>query len=104
MDDTRLTIAEMKLVAHEKLHEETQAAIRTLSSGIDQLVKAEIRREQDSEIFERIFTDIEKTKKELREFKDSVAAAELAAYKGVVLKVGSVIVLLLLTAIAARLV
>ena len=103
MDDTRLTIAELKLAAHEKLHSETQEAIRILTGGIDQLVKAEIRREQDGEIFKRIFAALESTQAELDEFKESMAKKELEAYKGIVLKFGGIILLVLITAIAARL-
>jgi hypothetical protein len=92
--DTRLALAEAKIAQHDKLHEETQAAIRELTAGVNQLVQAEIRREQDDSTFKRLFReiselrlDLENHGKALQAYKDEQLQKELSAYKGVVLKV-----------------
>jgi uncharacterized membrane protein YccC len=82
--DTRLALAEQKLQQHDRMHNETQEAIKTLTEGISQLVKAEIRREQDDEIFNRIFGEIAELKKKQQEHKDMLAAKELESTRQLV--------------------
>lgn len=84
--DTRLAVAEMKLAAHDRMHEETQVCIKVLSDGISKLVQAEVRREQDEATFRRLFSEIDELSKEFQAYKDAQAEKELAAYKGIVLK------------------
>lgn len=85
--EARLAVAELKLEHHDKLHEETQSAIRELTNAITTLVQAEIRREQDEDTFRRIFTSIDKLRSDFEEYKDRQTEKELAAYRGVVVKV-----------------
>ncbi len=91
--DTRLALAEEKLRQHDKMHEDTQAVIRELTAGVNQLVQAEIRREQDDSTFRRLFGEIaalrealEKNSKDLQMYKDAQLTKELDAYRGIVLK------------------
>lgn len=100
--NSRLTIAEMRLAQHDKLHEETQSNLRTLSEGITKLVEAEIRRETDSATFERIFAAIKSIERELEDFKNSVAEKELAAYKGVVWKLVGLSALIVASVVAGH--
>jgi hypothetical protein len=81
-----LKIAELKIEQHEKLHRETQESIKTLTDGINKLIQAEIRREQDDDTFKRIFSEIAELREAHQKFKDQQAEKELAAYKGIVLK------------------
>lgn len=108
--DTRLTIAEMKLAAHDKLHEEAQLSMQVLSDGINQLVKAEIRRENDSATFERMFSAIKKIedafaslKDDFEDYKDRVAEKELAAYKSIVWKIIGLAAVVMASVIAGHL-
>ena len=93
-----MTLAELRIEQHEKLHEETQANLRLLSDGINALVQAEVRREGDEKTFDRIFTAIKEMqtnvaelRKDFEGYKDSVAGKELAEYKGVVWKIAGLI-------------
>ena len=92
--NSRLTIAELRIAQHDKMHEETQSNMKILSDGINALVQAEVRREGDGKLFERIFDEIKKAQENVTElradfesYKDSLAEKELATYKGGVLKV-----------------
>ena len=108
--DTRLTIAELKLATHEKLHEEAQMSMKLLSEGIAQLVQAEIRRENDSETFKRMFDAIKKIedsflslKDDFEAYKAKVAEKELAAYKTVVWKIAGLAAVVMASVIAGHL-
>ena len=107
--DSRLAMAELKLEQHERLHIETQSSIRVLSDGINQLVKSEIRREQDKETFNRIGgeiasanVDLKKMRTDFEEYKDAQMAKELEAYKGIVLKVAGLVTLIIASVIAGH--
>ena len=93
MDESRLTKAEMRLDFHDQRHDDIQASIQVLTKGIDELVKAEARRQGDKETVERIFIAIKEAQgntTELRadfeSYKITMAAKELSAYKGAVTK------------------
>lgn len=86
--ETRLRLAEQKIEMHDKLHEETQEAIKSMATGIQQLALAETRREQDRETFSRVFTEIKGVQTEIKgvrtdfeDYKDDVTEKELAAAK-----------------------
>lgn len=100
--EARLAVAELKLEHHDKLHEETQSAIRELTKAITTLVQAEIRREQDEETFRRIFNSIEKLKTDFEEYKDRQTEKELAAYKGVVLRAAGLATLVFSSVLAGH--
>jgi len=92
--NSRLTIAELRIAQHDKLHEETQSNMKILSDGINALVQAEVRREGDVNMFNRIFKaiketqdDVTKLREDFESYKDTLAEKELATYKGGVLKV-----------------
>ncbi len=117
----RLTVAEMKIQQHEKLHEETAKMIKAISEGVEALVRAEVRREADVQTFERIFAEIakvrsenkenndtiraeiEKIKTEISEYKTQQSYKELKAYQGVVWKGISLAGLVIASVVAARL-
>ena len=82
----RLTIAEMKIQQHEKLHEETARTIKSISEGVEALVRAEVRREGDAATFERIFQELKDLRKDFEDFKDAQVEKELNAYRGIVWK------------------
>jgi len=105
--EKRLAIAEMKLEEHGRLHEETSAAIRELTNAITKLVQAEIRREQDTATFNRIFDEIKKSHEEIvsvkndfEDYKDKQVEKELAAYRGIVWKVAGLVTMIAVSAIA----
>lgn len=98
----RLTIAEMKIQQHEKLHEETTRTIKSISEGVEALVKAEVRREGDAATFERIFAAIKRLEGELAAYKDRQTEKELAAYRGVVWKSLSMSALVVASVIAGH--
>ena len=94
LDESRLTKAEMRLDFHDQRHDDIQSSIQVLTKGIDELVKAEARRQGDKETFERMFNSIQKIedsvdklRQEFDEYKSEMAAKELDAYKAVVWKV-----------------
>ncbi len=95
----RLTVAEMKIQQHEKLHEETARTIKAISEGVEALVRAEVRREGDAATFERIFKEIEKLKVAIAD----QSKKELATYQGIVWKGISLAGLVLASVVAARL-
>jgi hypothetical protein len=108
--DTRLTIAELKLAAHDKLHEEAQMSMKILSDGISQLVQAEIRRENDSATFERMFAAIKKIedsfsdlKEDFDDYKQKISDKELADYKSIVWKVIGLAAVVMASVIAGHL-
>jgi len=100
--ETRLTVAEMKLEQHERLHNETSEAIRELTAAITKLVQAEIRREQDEETFKRIFGAIEKVKQDLDDYKEKQTEKELSAYRGIVWKILGLAALIAASVIAGH--
>jgi len=100
--DTRLSIAELKIEQHEKLHQETQASIKILTDGITQLIQAEIRREQDEQTFSRLFVEIKDLREALQQYKDLQATKELNAYKGIVLKILGLAALVVASMLAGR--
>lgn len=111
MDDhsMRLTLAEEKIKQHDRLHEETQAAIHELTAGVNQLIQAEIRREQDSSTFKRLFNEIEKLRNELDQhgkalqtYKDDQIEKELNAYKGVVWKIAGLVAIIISSVLAGH--
>lgn len=84
----------MKLEEHGRLHQETQDSIRILTDGINHLVQAEIRREQDKETFTRMAGDIAVVRGDIKalradfeDYKDKQTEKELAAYRSIVWKV-----------------
>ena len=86
-EENRLSKAEYRLDTHEK-------HLQHLIEGVDALVKAEVRRENDKETFGRIFDvikiaqdDIATLKRGFEEYKKDQAEKELVAYKTVVWKV-----------------
>lgn len=84
--DERLLKAELKIEQHDKMHEDTQSIIRALTDGINKLVQAEVRREQDEETFSRLFNEIKELREDLQSFKEMQATKELNLYKGMVWK------------------
>ena len=91
--DARLAVAEEKIKQHDRLHEETQRAIRQMAEGITKLAEAEVRREQDGNTFTRLFEVVDKMQGEISDIRKSFDAYEakqmkneLDAYKGIVLK------------------
>ncbi len=87
--DARLAVAEEKIKQHDRLHEETQQAIRQMAEGISKLAEAEVRREQDGNTFARLFKAVDKMQGEIGDLRDSFKSyeakqveKELAAYKG----------------------
>ena len=86
-------MAEAKIEAHGKLHEETQDAIRMMADGIKQLADGEIRREHDHETFKRIFLEMEKLDAAIKKLEAALEAyrlkqveKELEAYRSMVWK------------------
>ncbi len=73
----RLTIAEFKIAQHEKLHEETAQTIKSIGIGVDTLLKAEVRRENDVATFERIFKAIKILEERLDALNTHLAAADV---------------------------
>ncbi len=102
IDAERLTVAEMKIQQHEKLHEETAKMIKAISEGVEALVRAEVRREGDAQTFERIFVEIEKLKIDISEYKTQQSKKELKAYQGVVWNGISLAALVIASVVAAR--
>lgn len=107
--ETRLKVAEMKLEQHDKLHEETQASIRILTDGINKLVQAEVRREQDHETFNRLFVKIDALEKKIQAYADALQAykddqsdKELAKYQGIVWKALSLLALVACSILAGH--
>jgi hypothetical protein len=100
--DQRITLAELKIEQHEKLHAETQESIRTLSFGVNELVQSAIRREHDDETFKRIFTELEKHRVELQDYKDQQLENELNAYKSLVWKVAGLAALVMASVVAGH--
>jgi DNA repair exonuclease SbcCD ATPase subunit len=91
--DSRLAVAEEKLRQHDRLHEEIQQAIRQMAEGISKLAESEVRREQDSNTFARLFKAVDKMQTEISQLRDSFKTyeatqvkKELAAYKSAFLK------------------
>ena len=91
--DARLAVAEEKIRHHDKLHEETQQAIRQMAEGISELAKANVRREQDVNTFTRLFDAVGKVQGEVSKLKESFETYEakqvkneLDAYKGIIFK------------------
>ena len=82
----RLTVAEMKIQQHEKLHEETARMIKSISEGVEAVVRAEVRREGDAQTFERIFNALKTLEESFEQYKDQQMEKELAAYRGLVWK------------------
>ena len=82
----RLTVAEMKIQQHEKLHEETAKMIKAISEGVEALVRAEVRREGDADTFNRIFQALKTLEDSFEQYKTAQAEKELAAYRGLVWK------------------
>lgn len=87
--DARLAVAEERIRQHDRMHEETQQAIRQMADGIAKLAEAAVRREQDGNTFARLFKAVDKMQSEVGELRDSFRAyeaaqveKELAAYKG----------------------
>lgn len=100
--DKRITLAELKIEQHEKLHAETQESIRTLSLGVNELVQSAIRREHDDETFKRIFAELEKHRVELQDYKDKQLETELNAYKSLVWKVAGLAALVMASVVAGH--
>lgn len=91
--DARLAVAEEKIRHHDKLHEETQRAIRQMAEGIAKLAEAEVRREQDGNTFARLFKAVDKMQGEISDLRESFQSyeakqleKEVAAYKGMFFK------------------
>ena len=107
--DSRLAVAEMKIEQHERMHQDLQSSIRRLTDGLSELVQAEIRRELDRETFSRISGEIAATRNDLRELridfeehKDAQMEKELAAYKGIVLKLLGLAALIVASVLAGH--
>ena len=79
--EARLTRAELQIEQHERMHTETQEALKSIAEAVQKLVQAEIRREQDQETFGRIFTEIKQLRKDFEEYKDKQTEKEIAAAK-----------------------
>ena len=101
--ETRLTLAEDRIVRHQVLHAETQSNIREISGGVAKLVEAEARRGHYEETFSRIFGTLEKLDQKVQRNLDAQAEKELAAYRGIVWKVLGLAALLGASMIAGRL-
>lgn len=97
-----MTIIEMQIERHEKLHAETEVSIKTLSDGINKLIQSEIRREQDNETFARLFTNIEALERDFLAYKDAQTKKEIEAYKGLLFKVLGIIGLVVSSAAAGH--
>ena len=110
LDESRITKVETRLDFHDQRHEDIQAAIQVLAKGIDELVRAEARRQGDKETFDRIFasaqqieTSVDKLRKEFEEYKGKLAEKELDAYKTVVWKVAGLAAIVIASVIAGHL-
>lgn len=101
-NDTRLAVVEMQLKQHDRMHEETQSSMRILSDGISKLVQAEVRREQDDETFQRLFKEIDELRVVFQNYKDIQAEKELAAYKGIVLRIAGLSALIIASVLAGH--
>ena len=110
LDESRITKVETRLDFHDQRHEDIQSAIQILTKGIDELVRAESRRQGDKETFDRIFasvqqidTSVDKLRKEFEEYKGKLAEKELDAYKTVVWKVAGLSAIVIASVIAGHL-
>lgn len=79
--EARLQLAEERIRQHDKLHDETQSAIKAMAEGIQRLAQAEVRREQDQETFGRIFSEIKTLRSDFESYKDKQAEKELSETK-----------------------
>ena len=105
-----MTKVETRLDFHDQRHEDIQSAIQILTKGIDELVRAEARRQGDKETFDRIFSSVkkiedsvDKLREEFEEYKNELAEKELAAYKAVVWKVAGLAAIVIASVIAGHL-
>lgn len=87
-DADRLTRAELRLEQHDREHEETRSAIKSMADGIQKLAEAAVRHEQDQHTFGRIFEeskalrdDVQGLRDDLEEYKKEQTQKELAAAK-----------------------
>ena len=110
LDESRMTKVETRLDFHDQRHEDIQSAIQILTKGIDELVRAEARRQGDKETFERMFKSIERIensvgqlRQDFEDYKDEMAEKELAAYKAVVWKVIGLAAIVIASVIAGHL-
>ena len=110
LDESRMTKVETRLDFHDQRHEDIQSAIQILTKGIDELVRAEARRQGDKETFDRIFSSVKKSedsvdklREEFEEYKNELAEKELAAYKAVVWKVVGLAAIVIASVIAGHL-
>lgn len=79
--EAELAIMKTRLDQHDKIHEETQGAIKSMAEGIQKLAQAEVRREQDQETFGRIFEEIKSLRTDFEAYKETQSAKELADAK-----------------------
>jgi predicted nucleic acid-binding Zn-ribbon protein len=118
--DVRLAMAELRLKQHDELHKEMQNTMKQLAEGIAQLVQAEARREQDQTTLKRVFEELEGIRKDfsdykmeqvrvrekqeraLQDYKDSQTTKELNAYKGVVIKVVGLALVVMASVVAGH--
>ena len=105
----RLVMAEAKIEAHGKLHEETQDAIRMMADGIKQLAEGEIRREHDHETFKRIFLELERLNTDLKKLEAALenyrlvqVEKELEAYRTMVWKAIGLAALVFVSVVAGH--
>jgi hypothetical protein len=88
--ETRLAVAELKIEQHGDILRKTQDSIQIMSEGINKLVQAEIRRENDEATFKRLFGEIQvvrgevhKNKTEFQTYKEGQVTRELKRYQTV---------------------
>ena len=86
-NDSRIAVVEMKVGTLEK-------SIETMADGIQQLVIAEAKRENDREIFDRVFDEIKEVKEhsakldaKVTDYIQTQNEEKLATYRGFIYKV-----------------